>query len=174
MITQERLMELVSYDPLSGRFCWIKTAGNRSPSGSPITAKSKYGYVRVGIDGRRYLAHRLAFLYVLGVFPDHEVDHINNNRADNSWANLRPAMRVQNARNLSISSRNTSGFVGVCLDKRRGLFRAYVRHNKRQMWLGYFASVDAAVAARRNAAHLVYGEFSPSNDARVELLNASR
>jgi len=47
------------------------------------------GYVRIGVDGGKYTAHCLAWLYTHGVWPSDQIDHINGNRSDNRIANLR-------------------------------------------------------------------------------------
>jgi hypothetical protein len=76
------------------------------------------GYRHIGVLGKVYSAHRLAFLYMTGKFPLDEVDHKNHERSDNRWSNLREVTRLENSRNRSMHLNNKSGFSGVCWKKR--------------------------------------------------------
>ena len=81
-LTQERLKELLHYDPETGYFTWKISPNNAVKVGS-VAGTSMNNYIRIIIDHKAYLAHRLAFLYMEGYFPEHEVDHINRIRDDN-------------------------------------------------------------------------------------------
>src|SRR5215468_6803827 len=71
------------------------------------------GYVHIGVDGRTYSAHRLAWFYVYGVWPEHDIDHMNGVRGDNRLVNLREATHIQNCRNSRTCRPNKNGFRGV-------------------------------------------------------------
>ena len=79
-LTQDRLREVLNYDPATGLFSWKKRLSNRAGVGSPRTNLDTYGYVRIRIDNQLYWAARLVWLYVHGKFPTHDIDHINGVR----------------------------------------------------------------------------------------------
>jgi hypothetical protein len=135
MLTQNELKQVIRYDPFTGWF--IK-------NNVPIGSRQKNGYLTIRIKYKSYYLHRLAFLYMTGKFPDNDVDHINSNRADNSWLNLREATRSQNLMNRSAN-------IGKKLPKnvyrystRR--FRVQMKINGIKMHFGYFDTVEEAVA----------------------------
>lgn len=111
-LTQQRLHELIYYDPLTGLMYWRKNRRGVA-AGLAGTTSDKRGYVTVLIDRRRHYIHRLAFLYMLGRWPAEQVDHIDRDKRNNRWSNLREATCTQNHANQGIKSTNTSGFVGV-------------------------------------------------------------
>jgi len=119
-----------------------------------------HGYVIIHILGERFRASRLAWLYMTGQWPQHEVDHINGNRADDSWANLREADSSQQKMNTSIRSDNTSGVKGVYWNKRIGKWHARIKAYGVCTHLGYFENFDDAMSARKSAALKIHGEFA--------------
>jgi hypothetical protein len=98
MLTAERLRELLDYDPETGRFIWRKDhpTAKHIKAGSVAGTKNGRGYWVIGVAGAKYVAHRLAWLYVTGEWPAHLVDHENGDRLDNRFANLREATDSQN------------------------------------------------------------------------------
>src|SRR5690349_20811660 len=115
-LTPDKVRQVLSYDAITGQFTWRVSKGLRVRAGGNagfVAQGANTGYVIIGIDGRQYRAHRLAWFYVTGEWPPDEIDHINGNRADNRWANLRPATVAENQRNRAKSKRNTSGYKGV-------------------------------------------------------------
>lgn len=119
----------------------------------------KQGYRFIGIERRHYKAARLAWLWMTGEWPSHDVDHRNRDRADDRWENLRHATRSQNGCNRGLS-RNTSGFKGVSWDKSRGRWFVSICVGGKQKNLGRFDCVEDAIAARNAAAERLHGEFS--------------
>lgn len=107
----------------------------------------------------QYLAHRLAWFYVYGVWPDPICDHRNQNRADNRLENLRQATSSQNLINSKMWSNNTSGVKGVSLSQ-RGKWVAEIRVMKKKVCLGTYENIEDAAAARRTAELKYFGEFS--------------
>lgn len=147
-LTQARLKEVLRYDPDSGVF--TRLAGSSQFAGLPAGGR-RSGYVVIVIDGARYYAHRLAFLYVTGHFPTSDVDHRDGNRLNNAWANLRSATRSENNQNLPVRNDNTSGHVGVSLCKQTGRWAAYINTKGKRFFLGRFDTQEEASAARREA-----------------------
>ena len=151
-LSAKRLRELLHYNAETGLFHWaVKRNGSKgidSPAGSP----NQKGHINIGIDGVRYRAHRLAWLYVYGRWPEKELDHINRVKADNRIANLREVSRSQNVQNTLLRANNKSGQKGVCWKKEKGVWGASIAVNGKQYHLGYYLSVEAASAAYKKAA----------------------
>jgi hypothetical protein len=164
-ITQERLRELLDYDPETGIFRWRVASSpyarhHTYAVGDVAGHSQSRGYLAMWLDGRKYLAHRLAWLYVHGVMPDDDMDHVNRTRTDNRIENLRPASRVQNNGNAALPKHNTSGVKGVRWHKQRGKWVAQISIGNRCRYLGIFGSKDDAADAYRKAAQEHFGEFA--------------
>ncbi len=148
MITQERLKELVSYNPETGLFFRKVKTSNRCSMDKPIGTVDTHGYFWASIDGKAYRLHRLAFIYTNGSILDCDVDHINMDRKDNRIANLRQVDRSTNMQNkIKPSANNRSGFLGVIHGKRPGTFTAQIRKAGKNTHLGTFVSAESAYAA---------------------------
>lgn len=147
-LTQDRLLELVNYDPLTGLFTVRKRRQGSKPIGSVLgTPVGDAKYLVLCIDYRLHYLHRLAFFYMLGRWPNSEGDHENGNRQDNRWVNLREADRGEQMQNLSMKSNNTSGFPGVHPNKSRTRWMAEIRVAGIKHYLGTFDTPAAAHAA---------------------------
>lgn len=146
MLTVERLRAVLRYDPDTGEWERIKKgAGTRAKVGS------RYGkgrrYIRISVDGKRYLAHRLAWFYMTGEWPYPETDHRDRDSLNNRWRNLREATRSENGLNRGKAKNNTSGAIGVRWSKHAKQWVAHVGRT----YLGYFRSKEAAIEARAQA-----------------------
>ena len=120
MITQERLKELLRYEPDTGKFYWLGgRRGGNTAAGKPAGAITRNGYVRIASGGKAYLAHRLAWLYVNGELPEVSVDHINNNTTDNRICDLRLATFSENQYNRRVAKNNKSGIKGLSKQNER-------------------------------------------------------
>jgi hypothetical protein len=150
-ITQERLKELLHYDPDTGVFIWIKKSSPKTLIGSAAGSLSKEGYWRIMIDGKSHKTHRLAWLYVYGEFPNGILDHINRDKADNRISNLRIVTFSENNQNSKIYKNNTSGVTGVYWHKVQQKWKACVRISRKLKHLGSFITMEEAIAARRLA-----------------------
>lgn len=156
-LTQERLKELLRYDPETGLFYWLQDryrvkAGDRAGSVSPST---QYRIIR--LDQRNYAEHRLAWFYAKGEWPASEVDHKDLNRQNNKWENLRLATSSQNKANRKGRGAYPKG---VCFHKASGLFSSRIHSNGKQISLGYFNTPELAHEAYRLAAPKYHGEFA--------------
>jgi len=140
----KRLRDVLKYDEFSGIFYWKVILSNRVKPGD-IAGSVSNGYVWISIDGIRYPAHRLAWLFVYGIWPKGEVDHRYGDRGDNRIANLRDVSGSVNRQNVRTarSHNKSTGVLGV--DKLpSGRYRAKVRHNGVGHYLGVFDTSDAA------------------------------
>ncbi|WP_217992144.1 HNH endonuclease signature motif containing protein [Providencia rettgeri] len=115
------------------------------------------GYVEIQIDGIRYKAHRLAWLYCYGVMPDKQVDHINSCKTDNRITNLREATRSQNQQNTGLTKSNKSGRKGVYF--RDGKWQAQAQINGKKYHLGRHKSIDEASKVYEEFCKEKYNEF---------------
>jgi hypothetical protein len=156
ILTQDRLKELYRYAPDTGYFYRRKNMQGGGMLGQVKNLLDKDGYVRITIDGRFYFQHRLAFLYMEGILPPDQVDHINHIRPDNRWSNLRHASAQINARNQTMSKDNTSGAHGVYWRKDILKWTARIVAGGLLLDLGCFQNKANAIAARK-AANQKYG-----------------
>jgi len=162
-LTSERLHQLFVYDKITGFF-----RRTDSESSDHITGtKNCAGYIVMSIDGVTHYAHRLAFLYVTGRWPEHHVDHKDRNGCNNQWKNLRECDSRQNAGNSGISRHNSTGFRGVSYDKSRSRWEAYITKSGRKKSLGRFDKSTDAAKAYNSAALEHFGQFAFLNDLGV-------
>jgi hypothetical protein len=125
------------------------------------------GYLLIMVQSRLYRAHRLAWLYVYGTWPEGQLDHINRNRSDNRISNLREVTNKQNHQNRSKPSNNTSGHPGVSWHKRDSKWLSSIRHNYKKTHLGYFTNIEDAIAARKAAEKLYWADTWIADTATV-------
>ena len=151
MITQELLKELLHYDPLSGIFTNKVNRGKRAFKGEQTGHLNTDGYIVLGIDNKKYKAHRLAYLYMTGEFPKHQIDHIDHNKSNNKWSNIRSVSIVDNSKNLPKRKDNKSGFTGVFWRKDRNKWLSRITVNKKIIRLGEFFDLSDAINARKQA-----------------------
>lgn len=153
MITQQRIKHLFNYDETTGVFTRRVAVGRHGcrKVGTIAGTKTRHGYIVIGLDDKRCMAHRLAWLYVYGVLPATDLDHINRNKSDNRIANLRLVNRSQNMHNVSLHKHNSSGHKGVSWHKPRKKWRAYIFVDYTQVHLGLFDKISDAVKARKQA-----------------------
>ena len=149
MINQKALKEILSYDPETGGFIWLIAPANCMKAGDAAGTLDR-GYVQIGIKGKLYRAHRLAWLITYGEWP-RELDHINHIRDDNRIANLREVTRQENCKNRSPSKRNKSGVCGVCWNKASNKWLAMICVNSKNTYLGAFIDKFEAICARKSA-----------------------
>lgn len=150
-LTQDRLKHLLDYDAVTGAFAWRNPRSNNCREGSVAGNVEKQGYRVIMVDGQLYKAHRLAWLYVYGLFPEKHIDHKNHLRDDNRIDNLREVNNQGNCQNRGLPSNNTSGVVGVRLVESIGKWRAEIGKDGKRFNLGYFSDKVDAVAARKAA-----------------------
>jgi hypothetical protein len=149
-LTAERLREVVDYDPATGAFTRKVRLAHRHHVGDRadflINKGPMTGYARVSIDSKRYLAHRVAWFYIYGVWPGQFIDHINGVKSDNRISNLRLATATLNQENTRVpKAHNKCGYLGVVAHQSR--WRATLRVNKKRVDLGCFDTPEEAHAA---------------------------
>ena len=160
-LTVKTLRELLDYDPDTGILKWkirnekyfisderqAKSWNARYAGKNALTAIDQHGYNRGAVLGQTYAAHRIIWFWMTGEWPEN-IDHINGNRTDNRWENLRSVGRLENQKNMKLSKANTSGRTGVSWYKRAGKWTAVIFANGKNMHLGYFDDFEAACEMR--------------------------
>jgi hypothetical protein len=171
MLSAEQVRQLLDYDPATGIFKWRAKPGSarydrafNSRCAGKIAGRSKpnaNGYLEIRINGVLYTSGRVAWAYMTGRWPDLNIDHIDTDKANNRWNNLREATVAQNGWNTGLQlPRNNSGFKGVFLCRPTGRYYAQIAANGRRYHLGHFASPKEAHAAYVAAAQKYHGEFA--------------
>lgn len=153
-MSPEEARDRVKYDPHTGTFTRRHTAG-RWVAGSPLTGTLSHGYIRIWLDGKLIAAHRLAWACMTGVWPSSDIDHIDGNRANNAWANLRQVDRSTNLENIrrAKSSNRSTGLLGAYRSPSPGRFVSRIQVRGKSMSLGSFSTAEEAhnayMAAKR-------------------------
>ncbi len=161
-LTQDRLRELLHYDPDTGIFTWVATRGPVN-AGDVAGTIDSYGYVAIGIDGRKYHAHRLAFLYMTGSVPPVMADHIDMDTTNNAWTNLRPATRSQNGANRHVYANSQTRLKGVYKSGEK--FKALITVDGKLKYLGTRETAEAAHALYAAAANDAFGEYARTEES---------
>lgn len=159
MISRSELREILHYDPSTGIFTWLVNKGRRAKVGSVAGGLTITGYVRIIINSKYYLAHRLAWLYITGKMPENETDHVNGIKNDNRIVNLREATRSENMRNKVKFKTNSSGFKGVDYITSTNKYRVRVGVDKKRIYLGSYNTAEEASLVYQSFAKASYGEF---------------
>ncbi len=149
-LTQEQLKLLLDYDADTGIFRWRIATGGRKV-GDAAGGLSGKGYIAVKIGRLQYKAHRLAWLYTYGQWPNGQVDHKNRNKADNRVDNLKDVTQSENKQNCLMYACNTSGFKGVTYYPRNGKWNAAIKVNGKRKHLGYYEKPEDASHAYQQA-----------------------
>lgn len=158
MITQDRLKEVLNYDPETGLFTWRVNIQSRARIGAIAGCNSR-AYRVIRIDGRSYEAHRLAWLYMTGNFPKVLIDHINMDGMDNRFFNLREADKSSNALNKPAQRNNKLGIKGVCWVKSNKKYLASTRV-RGVTYREHFDTIEEATAAYKKMQEKYHGAFA--------------
>lgn len=150
-LTHERLTELLSYDQMTGAFAWLKPTSPRVSVGSRAGVVAGNGRRYIALDGEKFMAHRLAWFYIHGEWPEGDVKQKNDDFDDCRADNLEDVSRSIAARARSLDGRNKSGYRGVSLNK-HGRWQAFITRNYKQVSLGTFDTAELASAAYETAA----------------------
>lgn len=153
-LSQALLHKFYHYDPVTGVMS-CKLPHNNRKVGEPIGFKSSQGYMTASIGGKNYLLHRIIWLYQKGYLPD-QVDHIDHDRTNNIWSNLREVNNETNSKNCTVSTNSTTKINGVSYIPSRNKYRAYINHKGKQIHLGLFNTIEEA-ASKRQQADIDYG-----------------
>jgi hypothetical protein len=165
MLTQERLKQLLVYDPDTGVWRWLIAPNHSIKVGQIAGSIRQDGYRQIRVDCLYYFSVPLACFYMTGKWPLEYMDHINWDRGDDRWVNLREATACDNMAHRRIRSNNTSGYLGVSWDNTQNKWDARVN----SVHIGWFDDLDEAVAARDTWAVHLQGSFAVLNTPTMEI-----
>lgn len=156
---QERLKELLRYDPTTGHLTWKARKGSAAADRIAGT-DNLTGHDVVRVDGVLYLAHRVIWKIQTGCEPPDYIDHRDLNGRNNKWENLRAATNGTNMMNANASKQNKSGVKGVFWYRTRQKWKAEINADGCRRHVGYFGSLDAAKLAMAEMRQKLHGEFA--------------
>lgn len=159
MVTQEDLHKMFDYDDITGNLIHRYTVQGGKQEGQIAGSPHNCGYLQICIKRKKYLIHRLIWLYHYGQWPN-QIDHINRNRSDNRIENLRECDYSQNHGNRSMQSNNTSGAKGVFYSKKDDAWFVYVAHK----YKGWFKNKQDAIDCYDKHAKEHFGQFALTNE----------
>lgn len=165
-LTAGQLRTALDYNPVNGLFTWRNRIDRTNRWNSRYagrfagTMASSHGYMQISIDGCLHLAHRLAYLHMTGEWPGNQIDHVDGNRSNNRWLNLRSANQSENNANQTIRSDNSSGYKGVYWHAGGRKWKAQIVSGHKHHHIGYYDTAEEAAEARSKAAEILHGEFA--------------
>jgi hypothetical protein len=155
------LREIFNYDPVTGVLTYAKDMPRRGKVGDVCGGVNSRGYRRVSVRGVSCPAHVVIWLWMTGSLPKEDIDHIDGNRSNNSWDNLRSASRSQNLMNQGVKFNNTSGFKGVC--SRGNSHSVRFRINGKVVHIGSFNTAEEAASVYDQEVVKHQGVFAKTN-----------
>ena len=172
----DELSKYLKYNPETGVGTWIVSPCNRIKSLTIAGCYNRMGYLDIKYKNKLYRGHRLFWYLQTKKDPSHfTIDHIDQNKANNKFCNLRLATHTQQCQNVFIYKNNTTGVRGIRWREFRQRYEARIVFDGKRIQLGSFRTFDQAVAARQSKELELYGEFSPlhqlKNDQRFIIDN---
>lgn len=159
MLTQKELKEILNYNPETGDFYW-KISPKYDVKVGDKAGNEHNGYQRVTIFGKKYLTHRLAWLYVYGEFPKGDLDHIDNDRGNCRINNLRIANKATNGFNRKKQINNKSGVKGVYWSTAAKKWAVKIGINNKKIYLGVWDDLEFAELVAQEARAKYHGEYA--------------
>ena len=142
IVSHSDLISYMHYDKESGIWYKIKKDGTKTPISMKKLTDS--GYHRIGVKNKNYMSHVLAWFYVTGKWPKGVIDHIDLNRSNNKFSNLREVSNSLNAHNSR--SKINRGVYKLP----SGNWRASICINGIKNHLGVFSTVEKARETYKN------------------------
>jgi hypothetical protein len=161
-ISVDTIQNLFGYDPDTGALYWKVARSNVVKIGVPVTRVSpSTGYIRVSVNKKQLVAHRVAWVLSTGAWPTGVIDHINGIKTDNRLINLRDVPRADNCLNrVGVQKNKKLGDLGVFFDKRSGSWYAQLCYRGKVLCLGTFLSSSEASTAVAVARKKILGQVA--------------
>jgi hypothetical protein len=150
-LKQTELKKVMDYNADTGEFYWKFSKSGASIKKEAGCIDNSTGCRRICINGKIYLAHHLAILYMEGYLPKDWVGHINSQKDDNRFINIIQTTRKHRQRNRKENENNTSGYTGVYFKKDVNKWTANIRLSGKSKHLGIFIDKKDAIACRKRA-----------------------
>jgi hypothetical protein len=163
----DTLKKHVCYNSETGQFVRVHSHHPKVKIGDIAGTVSKEGYVSIRIESRVYKAHRLAWLYVTGNMPTKLIDHINGDKSDNRWKNLREVTNQENCRNQKIRITNKTGYKGVMHTKDKSAYCVQLCHNGNYIVEYPFNTAEEAALRYNELAKIHFGEYAKLNSVGI-------
>jgi hypothetical protein len=171
----EELRQLFEYDPEIGQLRWRARLSNRTFIGAVAGTQRPDGYFKIRIHGSFFYSHRIIWALFTGQdVGGMQIDHINGNKADSRFENLRLANTGENMRNRTAQVNSKSGIFGVFWDKSRNMWTVSVQAGGKTIYRKRFRSLDDAIAARREAELKFHGEYASHLGANINGITPER
>jgi HNH endonuclease len=160
-LSAEFVRSILKYNPKTGNLVWKINMPPRGKKGHIAGGRANGGYITIGINGKRYFAHRLAFLIMEGRWPEHIIDHRLGRTGDNRWDKIRPVTPSQSSQNRGPQRNNKSGYKGIYWYTAKNKWSAFIKtKDTGNKYLGLFKTQKEAIAAYKQAAVQLHGEFA--------------
>lgn len=153
----QRAKEVLDYYPETGEFVWIKPPKVHPRLMNQVAGGNGSGYTMIKIDGQKYKAHRLAWLFMTGEWPESYLDHKDGNPFNNKFDNLRLCDQSQNNGNRK---RNFGKLLPKGVRKIRNRYQARIKVNGKAVALGTYSTPEEAQYVYIEAAAVGFGEFA--------------
>lgn len=144
-LSHDRLISVLNYNPDTGVFTWRKSTGPNCKVLKEAGWRMKRDGRMIQVDGEGIYAHRLAWFFVYGIWPEHEIDHIDGNKLNNAISNLRDVTRSENRQNVGYAQKNsTTKLLGVDYHPCKKMYQARISFNGDRIHIGWFADKISA------------------------------
>lgn len=154
-ISHERLKQCIRYNHDDGTF--IRLNGQRA--GKQV-GYNKDGYICICIDDKEYMAHRLAWFYMMEEWPENDIDHWDLNRSNNTWSNLRHCTRAQNMLNTNAHKDSGTGVKNVSWRKDISKYSVRISIDGKYKCLGTFDELELATLVAEEARIKYHGQYA--------------
>lgn len=145
-LTQKKLQQELLYNPETGVFRNRYNRANNAVKAGSITGSKRGKHIQIYANGTLYYAHRLAWLYYYGAWPEGPIDHINQEQDDNRIINLRVVSASCNSRNVKVRTNSVSGVKGVTWDGHK--WRVHIYAYDKNHFIGGYKDIENAICAR--------------------------
>lgn len=162
-LTIDFIRTALDYDPATGLLTWKSPQSNRVRAGSRAGVIAQNGRRYINVGGEKHMAHRLAWLHHHGQWPAGDVKQKNGDYDDCRIDNLIDQTRTETATNRRVNANSKSGYPGVTWDSKREKWQVHVTRDYKQVALGYFDELSAAIAARQEAEQTLQSNVSAAD-----------